>query len=103
MDRDAFGDLRAGEHATIGTVQRTVRTRLPCPVGKHPAVGKAGERELRLLLAVKLFELKRVSTGQAADIAGLSRFAFLDELAKMGVAAIDFEPSEAEHEFGDAR
>jgi predicted HTH domain antitoxin len=60
------------------------------------------ERELLLLLAVKLFELKRVSTGHAADIAGLSRFAFLDELAKLGVAAIDFDPAEAEHEFSDA-
>jgi predicted HTH domain antitoxin len=60
------------------------------------------ERELRLLLAVKLFEVKRVSTGQAADIAGLSRFAFLDELAKLGVAAIDFDPGEAEQEFGNA-
>jgi predicted HTH domain antitoxin len=59
------------------------------------------ERELRLLLAIKLFELKRVSTGQASDIAGLSRFAFLDELAKLGVAAIDFDPQEAEQEFGN--
>jgi len=48
-----------------------------------------------------LFELKRVSMGQAADIAGLSRFAFLDELAKLGVAAIDFDPEEAEQEFGN--
>jgi predicted HTH domain antitoxin len=63
-------------------------------------VGKL-ERELQLLLAIKLFELKRVSMGQAADIAGLSRFAFRDELAKLGVAAIDFDPEEAEQEFGN--
>ena len=60
------------------------------------------EHELRLLLAVKLFELKRVSSGRAAAIAGLSKLAFLDALAKLGVAAIDFDPAEAEHEFRDA-
>ena len=60
------------------------------------------EQEIRLLLAVKLLELKRVSTGHAADIAGLSRLAFFDQLAKLGIAAIDFDPDEAEQEFGDA-
>ena len=60
------------------------------------------EHELRLLLAVKLFELKRVSSGRAAAIAGLSKLAFLDELPKLGVAAIDFDPAEAEHEFREA-
>jgi predicted HTH domain antitoxin len=62
----------------------------------------SAERELRLLLAVKLFELKRVSTGQAADIAGLGRLGFLDELTKLGVPIIDFDPAESEHEFHDA-
>jgi predicted HTH domain antitoxin len=60
------------------------------------------EHEPRLLLAIKLFELKRVSTGRAAAIAGLNELAFLDELAKLGVAAIDFAPAEVEHEFCDA-
>jgi predicted HTH domain antitoxin len=59
------------------------------------------ERDLRLLLAIKLFELKRVSMGQAADIAGVSRFAFVDELAKLGVAAINFDAEEVEQEFGN--
>jgi len=60
------------------------------------------DRELRLLIAIELFELKRVSTGHAAAVAGLSRFAFLDALAKPSGAAIDFDRSEAEHEFSDA-
>ena len=40
------------------------------------------DRELRLLLAVKLFELGRVSLGQAAEVAGMSRLAMIDELEK---------------------
>lgn len=59
------------------------------------------ERELRLVLAVKLFELKRVSIGQAADIAGLGKLAFMDELGRMGVAVISFDPDQLDKEFAD--
>ncbi|UQA58385.1 UPF0175 family protein [Polyangium aurulentum] len=60
------------------------------------------ERELRLLLAVKLFELERVSIGQAAEIAGLGKVAFMDELGRMGVPVIDFGEDQLEVEFEDA-
>jgi predicted HTH domain antitoxin len=46
------------------------------------------DRELRLLLAVKLFELGRVSSGQATEVAGMSRLAMIDELGRMKVAVI---------------
>ncbi|HRI65533.1 MAG TPA: UPF0175 family protein [Polyangium sp.] len=59
------------------------------------------ERELRLLLATKLFELKRVSIGQAADIAGLGKVAFMDELGRMGVAVINFDTDQLAGEFAD--
>ncbi len=35
------------------------------------------EQEARLLLAARLFEEKRVTSGQAAEMAGISRSAFL--------------------------
>ena len=35
------------------------------------------EREARLLLAMRLFELGRVTSGQAAEMAGLGRVEFL--------------------------
>ncbi len=59
------------------------------------------ERELRLLLAVKVFELKRVSIGQAADIAGLGKLAFMDELGRIGVPVIDFGEDQLDAEFRD--
>lgn len=43
-------------------------------------------RELRLAAAVKWFELGRLSQGRAAELAGLSRAAFLDALAGFGVS-----------------
>ena len=59
------------------------------------------ERELRLLLAVKLFEVKRVSIGRAAEIAGIGKLAFMDELGRLGVPVIAFGVDQVEHEFRD--
>jgi predicted HTH domain antitoxin len=59
------------------------------------------ERELRLLLAIKLFELKRVSVGRAAEIAGIGKIAFMDELARVSVPVIDFSEEQIEHELRD--
>lgn len=61
------------------------------------ATGRSGpelEHELRVLLAVKLFELHRVSMGLAADVAGLSKQGFMDELARLRVPAIDYDPAD---------
>ena len=44
------------------------------------------EAEARLLLAVKLYELDRVSTDVAAKLAGMSRVAFVFELARFGLS-----------------
>ena len=41
--------------------------------------------ELRLAAAVKLFELKRLSSGAAARLAGVPRTVFLSRLADYGV------------------
>lgn len=43
-------------------------------------------RELRLAAAVKWYELRRVSQGRGAEIAGLSRAEFLEALGRFGVS-----------------
>lgn len=50
--------------------------------------------ELRMLAAVKLFELRKLSSGAAARLAGISRLEFLDRLAHYGVAT--FQQTEEE-------
>jgi len=55
------------------------------------------------MAATKLYELGRVSAGQAAEIAGLSRLAFLHRLAGTGAPAINLVGSEAEAEVEAAR
>ena len=42
--------------------------------------------ELRMLAAVKLFELKKLSSGAAARLAGVSRVEFLSRLRDYGIA-----------------
>ena len=52
------------------------------------------EAEARLLLAVKLYELSRISTGMAARLAGMSRVAFIFALGRFGLSPIGLEPAE---------
>ena len=52
------------------------------------------EAEARLLLAVKLYELGRVSTGRAAELAGMSRVDFMFALGRFGLSPIGVDPDE---------
>jgi predicted HTH domain antitoxin len=54
--------------------------------------------ELRMLAAVKLFELKKMSSDSAAQLAGVSRVEFLKRLAKYGVPVFDLSEEEFEQE-----
>jgi len=45
--------------------------------------------ELRMTAAVKLYEMKRLSSGKAAELAGIPRAAFLQKLGEYGVATFD--------------
>ena len=59
--------------------------------------------KLRLAAAMKLYELGRLSTGAAADLAGLGRVEFLDRLAEFGVNAFQESPEELAHELATLR
>lgn len=59
-------------------------------------------RGLRLAAAVKWYELGRISQGKAAELAGLSRAAFLDALSRYGVSAIQSAPEDLESDLNSA-
>ncbi len=66
-----------------------VRVTIEMSEGVLSALGQAPEefaRELRLAAAVKWYELRRVSQGRAAEIAGISRAAFVEALGRLGVS-----------------
>ncbi len=52
------------------------------------------EQDARFAMAVKLFEMKRVTSGQAAQLAGIDRTSFLMRLADSAVPMIDVPPEE---------
>jgi predicted HTH domain antitoxin len=58
------------------------------------------EDEARLLFAVKLFEVGKISLGQAAKMAELSKRAFMEILGLYGVPVFSYSPEELRHEVG---
>jgi predicted HTH domain antitoxin len=60
------------------------------------------EAEARFAMAAKLFELGRLTTGQAAQLIPMSRYDFIRRISELGVAAIDWDVTEAEDEFKHA-
>ncbi len=54
--------------------------------------------EGRLMMAFKFFELGRLSLGQAAEVAGYSKRAFMDVLSQYGIPVADYPASELERE-----
>ena len=60
------------------------------------------EAEARLLLAVKLYEMDRIPTGEAANLAGMSRVAFMFELARFGLSPIGQDPGELAEDLANA-
>lgn len=61
------------------------------------------EAEARLLLAVKLYELGRLSSGRAASLAGMERVEFLFALRRFDVSPINIDPDELKQDLEHAR
>jgi len=59
------------------------------------------ESDLRFLLAVKLYELGRVSAGQAGKLAGMSRLCFLAEVGRRGFTVVHLDLDDVDVELGD--
>ena len=60
---------------------------------------EAFERDARMALAVKLFELGRLTSGQSAQLAGVPRAAFLLACPQWGVPSVSWDAAEIEAEF----
>ncbi len=60
------------------------------------------EQEARMAMAVKLFELGRLTSGQAATLAGLDRVEFIMNLHRYRVSPIQITPEELAEDFNNA-
>ena len=61
----------------------------------------AFEVEARRAMAVKLYELGRLTSGQAASLAGVGRVEFLLTCREMGVPSVLWDMDEIAREFGN--
>lgn len=59
--------------------------------------------EARMALAVKLFELGRLTSGQAAQLAGMPRVRFLLECPRYGAPSVQWDEQELAEEFKGLR
>ncbi|HOC69519.1 MAG: hypothetical protein BWX80_03872 [Candidatus Hydrogenedentes bacterium ADurb.Bin101] len=66
--------------------------------GKSP---EALEKEFRFLLAVKLFELHRLSLGKAASFCAMDKVHFMFELGKLQVPVINLDNDQVADEMRD--
>ncbi|MEM9218567.1 MAG: UPF0175 family protein [Cyanobacteria bacterium P01_F01_bin.150] len=66
--------------------------------GKSP---NALEAELAFLLAVKLFELHRLSLGQAASLCQMNKIQFMYELGRLKIPVINLDEDQIANELSD--
>ena len=59
-------------------------------------------KDLSLMVAAKLYEQAKVSLGQAAEIAGLSKVAFAELLGSYGVSIFNFPAADLSNDIANA-
>jgi predicted HTH domain antitoxin len=59
-------------------------------------------RELLFAAAVKLFELGKISSGKAAELAGIPKPLFLSRLTEIGISASTLQPDDIREEISNA-
>ncbi|MDR1279984.1 MAG: UPF0175 family protein [Opitutaceae bacterium] len=81
------------------TLELPVNDRWLVSTGRQPDVLR---QELREVLAAKLYELGRLTLAQAAEMAGLPVWTFMEALSRMKVSVINLDETDLAHEFSEA-
>ena len=68
-----------------------------------PKTVKFEERELVMILATKLYEQGKLSLGQSAELAGLSKRAFMEVLGDYDVSVFNYSADELERDLENAK
>lgn len=89
----------SGRTFPITSVTVPVDDRWLASAGLNPA---GIQHELTLILAAKLFELRKLTLGQAAEMAGLPVWSFMEALSRLGVSVINLTDEQLAHELRQA-
>ncbi len=74
---------------------RTIQLNIPDSIDKN-------DSELAMIIASKLYEDGTLSSGQAADLAGLSKRTFIELLGKYGVSIFSTSVEDVESDIANA-
>ena len=85
--------------AQVSTLEIDYPSSLPDALQRSP---EQFEQEAKMAMAVKLFEMKWLSSGMAAKLAGVDRISFLLGLHRYGVAMIDLDEKELQSDLDHA-
>ena len=80
---------------------QTEELKIKYPVGFEFAVHMTKEeleQHIRLMAALKMFELGKISSGKAAELSGMSRVEFLETCGRYNVSVFNYLPEEIEEE-----
>ena len=72
---------------------------IPYPAGLEESVQTTPgeiEQQIRLMAALEMFELGKLSSGKAAELAGLSRIGFIEACARYKVSVFNYSAGELE-------
>lgn len=74
---------------------RTLRINIPGTIDLN-------DKEAKMALASKLYELGKLSLGQASELAGYKKETFMELLADYGVSLINYNPEELDEDISNA-
>ena len=60
-------------------------------------------KQSKFFIALQLFKNHKVTSGQAAEIAGIDKYVFITKLAEYGIDFIDYDPAELDDELESLR
>ena len=78
---------------------------LEIPATTFAALGESPDEfvsEMRIAAAVKWYEVGKLSQGKAAEVAGLSRSAFIEALSRFKVSPMQYTEKELAEDLADA-
>ena len=80
---------------------KTEELKIKYPVGLEHAVHMTKdelEQHIRLMAALKMFELGKISSGKDAELASMSRIEFFEACSRYRISIFNYSPDELEQE-----